>query len=83
MYHEHYWIATKCKRLIEHFRKISNLSRACPEITVFINKMEDCACFTDSDGKSDTENDLDDVEDTDDITVTRIPKRRVTDDSNT
>ena len=44
--------------------------------------MEDCACFTDSDGKSDTENDLDDVEDTDNITVTRIPKRRVTDDSN-
>ena len=48
------------------------------KITVFINKMEDCVHFTDSDGQSDTENDLDNAEDTDDITVTR--KQSVTDD---
>ena len=50
------------------------------KITVFVNKMEDGACFTGSDGKSDTENNLDDIEDTDDITVTR--KQSVMDDSN-
>ena len=42
--------------------------------------MENCVCFTDSDGKSDTENDLVDVEDTDNITVTM--KQSVMDNSN-
>ena len=41
------------------------------KIMVFVNKMEHCACLTDSDAESDTENDLDNVEDTDKVTVTR------------
>ena len=55
VYHEHNWIATKCKTSPKYIIYHMHVQK----ITVFINKMEDCACFTDSDGKSGTENDLD------------------------
>ena len=65
-------VNASAKYLIHHMRV--------RKITVFVNKMENGACFTGSDGKSDTKNDSDDVEDTDDITVTR--KQSVTVDLN-